>query len=86
MPIPPDVEVVGRRLAKLRLDIGVDDEGLTDCRITMTSGDSFVDSQACPAAKVCARGPSRAQAYLLACIDGRIGSAVLRHDRPASRR
>jgi hypothetical protein len=85
-PPSPEIEVVGRRLAKLRLDLGIEGFELTGCRVSVSSGDAFVDGQACRAAAICVRRHDIASARLLDCIDGEIVLAVRQHDAPASQR
>jgi hypothetical protein len=76
----PDVVVTGRLFSKLRLGISLDGDFLVDCRVAVSSGDTFIDSQACRAAGVCVSRGMRTSSRLLACIDHRIALAVSRHE------
>jgi hypothetical protein len=80
----PDVIVRGQHLSKLRLDISIDGDFLMDCHVAVSSGDTFIDSQACRAADVCVSRGMRTSSRLLACIDHRIALAVSRHDATKS--
>ena len=82
----PEIEVIGKRLAKIRLDISRDGVEVTGCRVAVTSGDKFVDDQACPAAKVCFRRGNMDYTHLLSCIDHRIALTISQLDAATRKR
>lgn len=82
----PEIEVIGKRLAKIRLDISRDGVEVTGCRVAVTSGDKLVDDQACPAAKVCFRKGNMDYAALLSCIDHRIALTISQLDAALRKR
>jgi len=83
VPVPEDqsdIQVVSRRLAKLRLDVGLAQGQITGCRVTVTSGDKIIDGLACNAAYRCVRSGVTPRDHLLSCINNKIAAVVLRGD------
>jgi hypothetical protein len=75
-----DIEVIGRKLRLLRLNLSMNDRRLTGCAVAVSSTDRFVDAQACKAAYACVMSGVAESRRLLNCINGRIVEAVARHD------
>ncbi len=75
--VPPEnIEVMGRRLEKLRLDLAMNDNRLKGCRVSVSSGDRFIDDQACKGAYSCVSSGVVESRTLLRCINDRIVVAV----------
>ena len=75
-----DIEVIGRKLRLLRLNLSMNERRLTGCAVAVSSTDRFVDAQACKAAYACVMSGVAESRRLLNCINGRIVEAVARHD------
>lgn len=71
-----DIQVLGRRLKKLNLDLTIRERQLRHCRISISSGDRFIDRQACRAAFSCVFNGVIDASPLLACMNNRIFMAV----------
>jgi hypothetical protein len=72
-PEASDITVVGSRLRKIRLAAQTDQKGrVTKCEVTVSSGDSAFDGQACLATRDCAAEGKAAGDPMTDCVDRRL--------------
>lgn len=71
-----EIEVLGNRLKKLTLDLAMNGARLAGCRVSTSSGDHFIDRQACKAAYACVSDGVTGAQQQIACINSGILSAV----------
>jgi hypothetical protein len=71
-----EIEVLGSRLKKLTLDLAMSGASVARCRVSTSSGDDFVDRQACRAAYACVSDGVTGAQQLIVCMNSRILSAV----------
>ncbi len=74
---PAEIDVIGARLKKIRLQADADGNGqIAKCEVTASSGDATLDSQACEATQRCAAQGIKESEAMADCVDGRIAAFV----------
>jgi hypothetical protein len=73
----PDVDVIGERLRRLRIAAHTDKRGrVTECAVTVSSGDPVVDRQACIMTRDCAAKGKRSGESMADCVDTSLAAYV----------
>jgi len=68
--VEPDIQVIARKLRKIRVSADADDAGkITACRVTVSSGEAALDGHACDATRQCATRGLGSSDAIADCVD-----------------
>ena len=75
--VTPDIVVTGERLRRLRVNANIDRRGrVRRCEVTVSSGDTAIDRQACLATRDCVGEGQRVGEGLANCVDAKLAAFV----------